>query len=157
MKSRALVLVAFLAIMTGCGVSTSMSYYDQKPQILRTEYDGSYVIRSSGKDRNAKLAMEEAQKTAIYDVIFNGVASGSSTVTSLKPLLMEINAKEKYQDYFNAFFSENGEYRKYISTEDKRTASTNFRRNWQQVQCITTVTVNIPELKAKLKEDKIIK
>lgn len=146
-----------LAILTGCGVASSLSYYDQKPQIVRTEYDGSYVIRSSGKDKNAKMAMQEARKAAVYDVIFNGVASATSTVASLNPLLLEVNAKDKYQDYFNAFFSDNGEYRDFISTEDKRTASTNFKRSWQQVQCITTVTVDVPKLKAKLKQDKIIK
>lgn len=157
MKSIAKMAVLLFVLLSGCGVSSSVSYYDHPAQLIRAELDGTYVIRACGKDRNAQKAMEQAQKTAVYEVIFNGVASSSSTVTSLKPLLLEVNAKERYQDYFNAFFADGGEYRKYYTVEDKRIASSNFKRNHQQVQCLTNVTVDVAALKAKLKEDNILK
>ena len=118
--------------------------------------DGSCVIRVSAKDRNAAKSMLEARKMAVYEVVFNGVPSATATVNSLKPLILEVNAKDKYQGWFNNFIS-SGEYKKYISVEDKRVASTDFLRNQQRVQCVTNVTVYVPALKDKLREDNIIK
>lgn len=156
MKAKSIVLAALTVMLSGCVTTTSVSYYDQKPQVLRSELDGSYVIRVGAKDRNAARAMAEARKMAVYEVIFNGVPSISGSVNALKPILLEVNAKDKYQDYFNAFFAQE-EYLKYISKEDKRTASTDFYRNYQQIQCVTNVTVNVAELKNRLRKDNIIK
>lgn len=156
MKIRLLVLVALAVVLTGCGVTRSTSFYDHKPQLIRSEMDGSCVIRVSAKDRNAAKSMLEARKMAVYEVVFNGVPSATATVNSLKPLILEVNAKDKYQGWFNNFIS-SGEYKKYISVEDKRVASTDFFRNQQRVQCVTNVTVYVPALKDKLREDNIIK
>jgi hypothetical protein len=157
MKTRILLLSVLLVILASCGVKVSESYYDQPVKILRAEYDGSYVIRSSGKGRNAAAALAEARKQAVYDVVFNGVPSTTSTVSSLKPLLLEVNAKTKYQDYFNSFFADGGEYLNYISIEDKRATSSNWFRGESQVTCQTNVTVNVAALKAKLQNDNILK
>lgn len=156
MKIRLLVLVALAVVLTGCGVTRSTSFYDHKPQLIRSEMDGSCVIRVSAKDRNAAKSMLEARKMAVYEVVFNGVPSATAAVNSLKPLILEVNAKDKYQGWFNNFIS-SGEYKKYISVEDKRVASTDFFRNQQRVQCVTNVTVYVPALKDKLREDNIIK
>lgn len=157
MKIRLFLLAALAAVLTGCGVSSSVAYYDHKPQLIRAELDGTYVIRSCAKDRNSSRALSEARKRAVYDVIFNGVASASSTVNSLKPLILEVNAKDKYQDYFNEFFADGGDYLKYITAEDKRSASSSFQRSNQRVLCLTNVTVYVAELRKKLKEDNIVK
>lgn len=156
MKIRLFVMVALAVVLTGCGVTRSTSFYDHKPQLIRSEMDGSCVIRVSAKDRNAAKSMLEARKMAVYEVVFNGVPSATATVNSLKPLILEVNAKDKYQGWFNNFIS-SGEYKKYISVEDKRVASTDFFRNQQRVQCVTNVTVYVPALKDKLREDNIIK
>lgn len=155
MKAPLLLAVVFLAI--SCGIRTSQSYYDQGTQILRTEGGGTYVIRTSGNGRNAAKARQEAKKLAVYEVIFNGVPSASSTVSPLKPLLLEVNAKEKYQDYFNAFFADDGEYENYISSRDKKAGSSSWMRNNNEVKCQTVVSVDVSALKAKLVQDNIIK
>lgn len=150
-----LLALAFLAI--SCGVQNSQSYYDQGVQILRTEYDGTYVIRTSGNGRNAVAAKEEARKAAVYEVIFNGVSSATSTVYPLKPLLLEVNAKEKYQEYFNAFFADGGAYTEFISSKDKRNGSSTWVKNSNEVKCQTNVSVDVAALKARLIQDNIIK
>lgn len=156
MKIKFIALVASLLAFAGCGVTTSLTYYDAAPQLIRSEFDGTYVIRACGIDKDAVSAMIEAQKVAVYEVIFNGVVSTSSTTSSLKPLVMEVNAKEKYQDYFNLFFGK-GEYRKYCATGDRRSGSSTYQRSNQEVKCFTNVTVNVAALKEKLKQDNIIK
>ena len=157
MKNITKIALALLIVLVGCGTVSSVSFYDYASQVIRTEFDGSYVIRACGKGDNSAAAMVEAQKVAVYDVVFNGVASASTRIQPLKPLLLEVNAKTKYQDYFNAFFADGGEYTKYFSIANKRAASRDFKRSRQQVQCVTTVTVDVAGLKQRLMVDNIIK
>ena len=157
MKNITKIALALLIVLVGCGTVSSVSFYDYASQVIRTEFDGSYVIRACGKGDNSAAAMVGAQKVAVYDVVFNGVASASTRIQPLKPLLLEVNAKTKYQDYFNAFFADGGEYTKYFSIANKRAASSDFKRSRQQVQCVTTVTVDVAGLKQRLMVDNIIK
>ena len=100
MKIRLFVMVALAVVLTGCGVTRSTSFYDHKPQLIRSEMDGSCVIRVSAKDRNAAKSMLEARKMAVYEVVFNGVPSATATVNSLKPLILEVNAKGRINRLF---------------------------------------------------------
>ena len=57
--------------------------------------------------------MKEVQKQAVYEVVFNGVTSASANIQSLKPLILTVNAKDKFADWSNVFFADGGEYLKY--------------------------------------------
>lgn len=157
MKRFLFMMAVSIALLSGCGTSSTVSYYDYKAQVIHAELDGSYVIRACGKGRNAAQAMAQAQKAAVYEVVFNGVSASSPATQHLKPLLLEVNAQEKYQDYFNDFFADGGAYTEFYTIQSKRLASSNFRRNRQMVQCLTNVNINVPALKKRLKEDNIIK
>lgn len=153
-------LIALIASVTlaSCGITqTTASYYEQKPQILRTERDGTYVIRSTGRGRTAVEAMEEARKNAVYEIVFNGIISTSATITSIKPVVKEVNAREKHADYFNAFFADGGKYKDFISTKARRTGSSDFTRNSSLVQCRTDISVDVAALRLQLQKDNIIK
>ena len=154
---KVLLFAAILLFAAGCGAKLSQSYYDQKPQIIGSELDGSYVIRCLGKGRNADEAMAEVQKQAVYEVVFNGVTSASSNIQSLKPLILTVNAKEKFADWSNAFFADGGEYKKYCSKHDRRGGSSKFIKNNFQVMCQGVVSVDVAGLKTVLKESGIIK
>lgn len=156
MKNKVL-LICLCVLLSACGVQNSASFYGMKSQLLRTEYDGTYIIRAAGMGDNSASAMQEARKTAVYDVIFKGVASANSKIPSLKPLLLEVNAENKYQDYFNAFFADGGIYEDFISIRDKRAGSSSYHRNKSGIQCHTDVSVDVAALKNKLKEDNILK
>ncbi len=158
MKLKYIITLIASVILISCGVqSSTLPYYDQKPQILRSELDGSYIIRTMGKGNSTASALEEAKKNALYDIIFNGISSSSSRTSSLKPLLLEVNAKEKYNDYFNVFFADGGDYKQYVSQQSKPSGSKTFTKNKLQVLCHTNVVVNLPALKEKLIADKILK
>jgi hypothetical protein len=154
---KVLLIAAVLIIAASCGTKLSQSYYSQKPQIIGTELDGSYAISCWGTGRNSDEAMKEVQKQAVYEVVFNGVASASSNIQSLKPLILTVNAKDKYADWSNKFFADGGEYLKYCSKHDRRTGSSNFVKTGNQVKCQGVVSVDVAALKAALKESGIIK
>lgn len=159
MKTNLKVLLAsaILLIAASCGTKVSQAYYDQKPQIISTELDGTYAIKCWGTGRNSDEAMKELQKQAVYEVVFNGVVSASSNIQSLKPLILTINAKDTYADWSNQFFADGGEYLKYCSKHDRRTGSSKFYRMNSQVKCEGVVSVDVAGLKAALKESGIIK
>lgn len=154
---KAVLIVVISALAVSCGVHRSQSYYNQKAQIIGTELDGTYAISCWGVGRNSDAAMKAVKKQAVYEVVFNGVASASSDILPLKPLILTINAKEKYADWSNAFFADGGEYLKYCSKHDRRTGSSRFIRNRNQVHCQGVVTVDVPGLKAALSRSGIIK
>lgn len=154
---KVLVFAAFVLLVAGCGVKRSQSYYDQKPQIIGTELDGSYAISCWGKGRNADEAMKELLKQAVYEVVFNGVPSGASSIQPLKPLILTVNAKDKYAEWSNMFFADGGEYLKYCSKHDRRTGSSRFIKNRNSVLCQSVVSVDVAQLKSMLKVYGIIK
>lgn len=149
-------LIPLLGLM-GCGVKSSQAYYSYDSKIISSEKDGTYNIRACGRGRNAVVAYEEAKKQAVYDVVFNGVVSGNSQINSLRPLMTDMNAKEKYEDYFNAFFADKGAYSQFASLKDRRILSSDWNRNKMQVLAQVSVTVDRAALKKKLIEDNILK
>lgn len=153
----ALLIMGAMLFVGESSKKTSQAYYDYKSQVIGTELDGSYTIRAWGRARNKMDAYEQARKTAVYDVIFNGVESANSTIDPLKPLLLEVNAKEKYEDYFNKFFRDNGDFEKYVSIKEKRIGSTKYKKTDTQTMAQVTLCVYRSELKAKLIEDGILK
>jgi len=159
MKTRffsIIMAVAMIALMAGCGSYKSQAHYDQKSKVISANYDGSYVIRVQIKARNAAIAFDDAQRKAVQEVIFDGVESGSNGVAALQPLCFDKNARVKHEDYFNTFFVDKGDWTKYCSLKDKRTATTTYERNGEQMVQMVTVTVKRNELKARLQADGII-
>ena len=74
----------------------------------------------------------------------------------MRPIMTEVNARQRYQDYFDIFFMDRGEYLKYISMEDKRAGSTRIRRDYRDVTVGVTVRVLVPQLRARLKADGLL-
>ena len=150
-------LLAVTIIYVGCGPHQSEAYYDYKSKVIGSELDGSYTLRSWGRARNEADAYVKAKKQAVYDVVFNGADAASSGQSNLRPLLLEVNAKTKYTEYFDKFFRDGGEYLQYCSPKEKRDFSTKYYRTNSQALCQTTVCVFRSKLKAKLIEDNILK
>lgn len=158
MKKISILMIAVVAmLLTACGVHKSQAYYDYKSKLIATEMDGTYTIRSWGRARNAVDAYVQARKQAVSDVIFLGVQASSSNLTDLKPLLFDMNAKTRYEDYFNRFFADGGEFEKYASMKERRLMSSKYARTNTQSVAQVTVCVDRAALKQKLINDGILK
>lgn len=151
-----LAAVAFITLLAGCGSRRSQASYDQPSKVLSANYDGSYVIRTQVRARNSALAFTDAQRKAVQEVIFDGVQAGSNGIQDLKPLVYDKNAREKYEDYFNAFFADNGDWKNYCSLKDRRAFSSTYERTRTQMVQNVTVTVERDALKKRLQADGII-
>ncbi|MCR5064219.1 MAG: hypothetical protein K6A67_00440 [Bacteroidales bacterium] len=129
----------------------------EETECISVEQDGSQTLRVWGKGRNRLDAVEQAKKNAVYDVLFKGVTKGNKGY-NLRPIITEVNARERYQDYFDIFFLDGGEYLNYISMADRRLGSTKKKvKGSEQVIYCVTVRVLIPELKQRLIQDGVLK
>ena len=102
------------------------------------------------------MSFADAQRKAVKEVIFNGVKAGSNGMSDLKPLCFDLNAQEKYEDYFNAFFQDKGEWENYVSIKGQRIITNDYQRTISQTVSTMNVTVERAALKKKLQADGII-
>ena len=161
MKKILLLIVSCLAIsLYSCKTPTvidgSNAYTTFETECLGVELDGTQTLRAWGTGKNKGDAIDQAKKNAVRDVIFKGISSGSSECNK-RPLIFEVNAQEKYEYYFNAFFADGGEYKKYVDLGDeKRTSRIKASNNTQEAWSVV-VRVHRAELKTRLIQDNIIK
>lgn len=94
-------------------------------------------------------------KNAVWAVIFDGIREGSGGC-NVRPLVTEVNASERYEDYFNIFFADDGEYKKYVTLRDTKKRSGGKAKDKLGYSYDLTVTVLRPQLKARLKADNLI-
>ena len=143
-------------IFAAIALLLSAGAFAQETECISKEMDGSLTLRVWGTGRNRTDALEQAKKQAIYDVLFKGITKGN-TDYNMRPIMTEVNARERYQDYFDIFFMDRGEFLKYISMEDKRAGSTRvIKRNYRDVTVGVTVRVLVPQLRARLKSDGLL-
>lgn len=143
--------------LTGCKTAASSvtPYLPDIVECMGVEHDGSQTLRVSGTGRNKADAIEQAKKNAVREVIFKGIRQGKQGC-NMRPIVNEVNAEERYEEYFNIFFADGGEYRKYISMADERNNSHDKAQAKTFVKYTITVRVLRSELKARLKTDHVI-
>jgi len=133
------------------------TYFIHPVECISVELDGSVTLRVAGKGRNKADAIEQARKNAVYAVIFKGVDVRGQNPMMSKPLILEVNAEQKYQYFFNPFFTDGGKYKRFITKESTR-GGTNVRQKGSgQVEYTITICVNRSQLKDYLVENNIIK
>jgi hypothetical protein len=159
MKKIFITLLLFTAVFSVSAQKKTAGNYTYKTECLGVELDGSQTLKAWGNGRNRADAVEQAKKNAVRDVLFKGIQEGKQECNQ-KPLVFEINAQEKYEDYFNLFFADGGEYKNFISLRDERIGdkiNRDRKRNAESVTNGLVVRVLRSELKAKLIADKIVK
>ena len=137
-------------------ISSEYAFTTFETECLGVELDGSQTLRAWGKGKNKADAIEQAKKNAVRDVLFKGINAGSGECNK-RPLILEVNAQEKYEYYFNVFFRDGGEYKKYVSSEDENKTSKIRAKHSTQENYGVVVRVKRAELRQRLIDDNIIK
>jgi hypothetical protein len=149
-----------LFILPSCNSQKKIAgNYSYKTECLGIEMDGSQTVKAWGNGRNRFDAIEQAKKNAVNDVLFNGIYEGKQDCEK-RPVVAEVNARQKYEEYFNKFFSDGGEYKKFVSLKDERIGQKVSRDRKGARQSVThgvVVRVLRAELKQKMIEDGILK
>lgn len=135
---------------------TTGAFYTYQTECLGVELDGSQTLWVWGTGKNKTDAIEQAKKNAVHEVIFKGISAGDPSCNR-KALLLEVNANEKYEDYFNAFFVDKGLYNQFVTTEDRRWRSDVKQSSDRFEKWGTTVRVLRSQLREKLIYDNILK
>lgn len=133
--------------------------YSYKTECLGMEGDGSLTLLAWGSGRWRLDAVEQAKKNAVRDVIFKGITEGKGQCEN-RPLVSEVNAEQKYEDYFVKFFVDKGPYLNFVSMKDERIDDKITRdRQGASKDVTNSVVVRVDRylLKQKLIEDNIIK
>lgn len=154
MKKMLLTMFAALALTCTDAQSQTVSARSSV-KCLGVELDGSQTLRVQGYGRNRSDAKEQAMKNAVWAVIFDGIRDGVEGCNT-RPLVTEVNAKERYEDYFNLFFSDNGAYKEYVSLRDTKKRSGGRSKDKLGYAYDLTIRVLRAELKARLKSDNVI-
>ena len=161
MKKIYIMVIAVSAVLLGgCRSKTDVSgNYSYKTECLGTEMDGSITVKAWGNGRNRADAIEQARKNAVNDVIFKGITEGTGGC-NFRPVVGEVNARMKYESYFDAFFRDRGAFQQFVSTEDEK-FSDRFKRDPRMSRHGYTygvvLRVKRSELREKLLSDGIIK
>ncbi|MBQ3619275.1 MAG: hypothetical protein II939_14095 [Bacteroidales bacterium] len=147
----------FLIIMFSVfSLAANAQFEKFETECLGIEGDGSQTLRAWGTGRNRADAVEQAKKNAVYDVLFKGIRAGSGECNQ-KPLVPEVNARERYEEYFDLFFADGGEYLKFVSAADEKLFSKDKKKNGNGARFGVTVRVLRSELRTQLKSDGVIK
>jgi len=155
-----IVIAGWAVLLGGCRSKMDISgNYTYRTECLGTELDGSLTVKAWGNGRNRADAIEQARKNAVNDVIFRGITEGTGGC-NVRPVVGEVNARMKYEDYFNAFFRDRGEFQRFVTTQDEMFAD-RFRRDPRMSRHGYTYGVVLrikrAELREKLISDGILK
>ena len=110
-----IIIIFFLFAFTSCSVSrkTTQLYNIRDVECVSEEMDGTVTLIAYGSGRNKRDAICQAKKNALHQIIFIGTDNENNTCLS-RPLVGEVNAKDKYSVFFNEFFKDKGLYRNYV-------------------------------------------
>lgn len=124
--SSLLAVTAILWGMTSCKTPTvidsTYSTYSFPIECLGTDMDGTQTIRAWGTGKDKAQAMETAKKNAVSAVLFDGITQGTGGCNQ-RPIITEVNAREKYETYFDRFFADGGVYKEFTSMTDEKSSS----------------------------------
>ncbi len=154
---KRLIFFVLAALSFTCAEAQRPTVYPRTSvRCLGVELDGSQTLRVQGYGRNRADAKEQAMKNAVWAVIFDGIRDGAEAGCNMRPLVTEVNAKERYEDYFNLFFADNGAYLQYVSLRDTKKRSGGRVKDKVGYSYDLTIRVLRAELKARLKADNVI-
>lgn len=151
--------LAMLAVMGSCRsnrvVTDTAAYSHFETSYINNSPSGSITVRAWGNGPNKAVAIEEAKKNAVADVIFKGV-KGSKGYSG-QPIVTEVNARERYAEYFDRFFADGGEYGKFAKETSNSDKSRTKAKTYGREGFGVTLDINRPALVRQLAEDGVIK
>lgn len=154
MEKKIFILVFAGSLLMGCKTPIS-GYYSYDTECLGKNYDGTQIVKTWGTGDDIKSAQIRAYQEALNDILFEGIRNGNSDC-EVRPLVTEVNALEKYESYFNHFFSEKGNYRDFIKqTRNNKKVLRNNRSNMKEAYAYV-IEVDVPSLRQQLRTDDII-
>ena len=128
-------------------------------QCLNVASEGSYIIKIFSYSKKKNVAVEQSKKNAIHAVIFRGIPQNEVGCVRQPPLARHPNLQEKNRDFFDDFFSENGDYKKFVTltTDGAIAPGDRLKVGKREYKIGLIVSVDIAGLRKELEVAGIIK
>ncbi len=114
---------------------------------------GNYLVKVWSYSRKPAVAMEQCKKNAVHGVIFKGF-TGANGCVSQRALASNPGVETEFEDYFNSFFSDGGEYLKYVQLTSGSKEVIKLKREYKVG---VTVTVQKDQLRKALEQAGVVK
>lgn len=151
--------VFMVVLLTSCKskpTNTMASFYTGKSvECVSADMYGNEVVQVFATGRNRSAAIAEAKEEALKTIMFRGIVTDNKQC-SVKPIVKEPNAEERYKKYFDKFFKKGGKNRKYTSVRRIAFQSNVVKHGISYESYSVEVTVNRKEIEKRLAKDKII-
>lgn len=149
----AMCLIGFSACSSIKKATNTAVWMEHEVECLGIGLDGTQQMKVYSRSANRSEAIEKALKNAVYTVTFKGVLGGEC---NSRPIIIEANAEQKYEDYFNVFFATGGEYRKYVKLSNNSNAGTITGKSGGQTLYGIQVEVDRAALRKRYESDNVI-
>lgn len=158
LKSLTIAVAALALAVTSCKTPTEVSdeyaTYGFNTTCLGVDPNGNQTLRTWGNGISKAKAIEQAKRNAVSEVLFNGITNGNGECDK-RPIVNQVNAREKHEDYFQAFFRDGGAYNKYVTLEEKRTSRIKSRNSTMEAWSVVVI-INRRGLRDRMIQDHII-
>jgi hypothetical protein len=120
---------------------------------------GSKLVKVWSYSKKPKFAIEQAMKNAVHGIIFKGYSGGGSGCTPFEPLVADVETETKHQEFFDTFFQDGGEFRKYVTAAADGNIAPGDRLKVSKREYKIGVVVNVTtgQLRKRLEKEGIIR
>ena len=91
---------------------------------------GTYLVKVWSYSKKASVAENQCRKNAVHGVIFKGYGGGQGCV-SQRQLANQPGVETQFEEYFNSFFADGGEFQKYASIMEGTTETVKVGREYK--------------------------
>jgi len=128
--------------------------YNYEVQFIKTGVQGTEIFKVFAYGRNEKECTINAKADAIKAILFKGVP-GSGII---RPMVDEINAEEKYKEYFKSFLEPNGKYLNFVAISNDGSIDPDDRlKVGNKLKIGVLLVIQKDNLRKQLESDGIIK
>jgi len=120
---------------------------------------GSKLVKVWSYSKKPKFAIEQAMKNAVHGIIFKGYSGGGRGCTPFKPLVEDVETETKHQQFFDTFFQDGGEFRKYVTAAADGNIAPGDRLKVSKREYKIGVVVNVTtgQLRKRLEKEGVIR
>jgi hypothetical protein len=152
-----LAIAAVALLVSSCAAPVTVAgNYTYKTECLGNDQDGTQIVKAWGSGKKRAEAVDQAMKNAVNDVLFKGITEGVNGC-EMRPIVSEVNARQKYASYFNSFFTDNGAYKNFVEPRYRNIQDGDLKSTRTGLTAGIILRIYHAELKQKMAEDGIIR
>lgn len=145
-----IVLYSFSSIYT-----SSQDPWKYEIEAINTGVSGTYLVKVWVYLKKSDVDYDLVKKMAIHGVIFKGV-SGNDLFPPQAPLSNDPNVEENQKEFFNVFFSDNGDYSMFINSSSDQVAPGDRMKIGREFKIGVVLSVKKDALRSHLENSGII-